>query len=106
MNCNTDRIVREIESRFTQVQTVAQGYKYLLPKNLVDPACEIEINELHTDFDHNDFIQESTRLQTFASAANRTEELQERDALQMLQFIQKYSLGISVPNIVIEFSSL
>ena len=91
MNTNMNRVLDEITTRSQQVFDIAEEYQYLLPKNLLDLTHEAVIDEQHTDFDHQQFHQERTRLQTFVSAAKLSQQLRGADPLELLQFIQKYN---------------
>ena len=78
----------------------------LTPSNLLNAKYECQLSHNHDDINKEDFLIERNRLQSFISVAatqgeNREIDLHKGGPFELLQFIQKYSLGNSVPNIVI-----
>ena len=53
------------------------------------------------DISKEEFQIERQRLQNFIAGSERQEDIMGNGSLELLQFIQQFNLGISVPNIVL-----
>ncbi|CAB4064827.1 unnamed protein product [Lepeophtheirus salmonis] len=93
-----DRLVGEISSRFENLQNIAKKYIFLTPSKVLDKQNDCNLDVLDKNIQREEFLIESTRLSNYFAAAD-AEEME--GPLQLLQFIQKYNLTDSVPNIVI-----
>ena len=93
-----DRLVGEISSRFERLQNIAKKYIFLTPSNLLDKEYNCNVDAFDENIQREDFLIERARLQNYFAAADAADM---EGPLQLLQFIQKYNLTDSVPNIVI-----
>ena len=102
MFSSMDRVIQEITLRFQQLHELAEKYAFLTPMNLLDDKYECHLNTDHNEIDKEEFLVERKRLQHFISVAAKDEiQMWDKGPLELLQFIHKFSLGNSVPNIVI-----
>lgn len=102
MFSSLDRVIQEITLRFQQLHELAEKYAFLTPLNLLDDKYECQIDHDHDDIDKEEFLVERKRLQHFVAVADKDRiQTWKEGPLEILQFIQKYNLGNSVPNIVI-----
>lgn len=96
-----DRIVREIETRFSQLEEISKKFAFLTPSKLLDPEFECDLTLATDEIDKAEFLVERQRLIHFVAAAGQQSSLESCGPLDLLVFIQKFSLNISVPNIVV-----
>lgn len=98
-----DKIIQEMTTRFQQVQEIADKFGFLTPAKLLDSKYECDLSHVLEDIDKDEFQMERRRLQQFvaSSESEAEEDIRGKGPLELLQFIQKLNLGISVPNIVI-----
>ena len=104
MFSSLDRVIQEINSRFKQLHELAKKYIFLTPTYLIDEQYECQLTDInHDDIDKNEFLLERKRLQRFIAVATSQGEtnMWKEGPLELLQFINKYNLGNSVPNIVV-----
>ncbi|XP_029639395.1 uncharacterized protein LOC115214319 [Octopus sinensis] len=93
-----DRLVEEMTSRFERLHDIAKKYTFLTPSNLLDKECNCDVDAFDENTRRENFLVERARLQNYLAAA----DAEDMDGpLQVLQFIQKYNLIESLPNIVI-----
>ncbi|XP_014770203.1 uncharacterized protein LOC106869141 [Octopus bimaculoides] len=93
-----DRLVEEITSRFERLHDIAKKYTFLTPFNLLDKKCNCDVDAFGENIKRENFLVERARLQYYLAAVD-AEDME--GPLQVLQFIQKYNLIDSLPNIVI-----
>ncbi|RLU15917.1 hypothetical protein DMN91_011674 [Ooceraea biroi] len=96
-----DRIIQEMTSRFQQLQDLSEKFSFLTPSKLLDPQYVCDLGGTTDEINQAEFLVERQRLQQFIGASDRHESLKNEGPLELLRFIQEFSLGISVPNIVI-----
>ncbi|XP_069582652.1 zinc finger MYM-type protein 1-like [Ranitomeya imitator] len=104
MYLSLDRVIQEITTRFQQLHALAEKYAFLTPSHLLDDKYECQLNQDHDDINKEEFLIERKRLKSFLYVAvtqDKKETWKEDSPLELLQFIVKYSLENSVPNIVI-----
>uniref|UniRef100_A0A8D0BQ35 HAT C-terminal dimerisation domain-containing protein n=1 Tax=Salvator merianae TaxID=96440 RepID=A0A8D0BQ35_SALMN len=103
MYFSLDRVIQEITTRFQQLHVLAEKYAFLTPSNLLGEKYECQLNHNYDDINKEAFLIERKRLQSFISVAVKQDkkETWKDSPLELLQFIVKYSLENSVPNIVI-----
>ena len=100
MFSSLDRVIEGITLRFQQLHALAEKYAFLTPLNLLDDKYKCQLDQDHDDFDKEEFLIERKRLQHFIAVAD-IEGIKMRREGPFVQFIQKYNLGNSVPNIII-----
>lgn len=103
MFLSLDRVIQEITTRFEQLHVLAEKYAFLTPSNLLNEQYDCQLNHHHNDINAEEFLTERKRLQRFISVAASQDETETWNdgPLELLQFILKYRLENSVPNIVI-----
>ena len=102
MFSSLDRVIEGITLRFQQLHALAEKYAFLTPLNLLDDKYKCQLDHDHDDFDKEEFLIERKRLQNFIAVADiEGIKMRKEGPLELLQFIQKYNLGNSVPNIII-----
>ncbi|XP_018494653.1 zinc finger MYM-type protein 1-like [Galendromus occidentalis] len=103
MYASMDRITQEVKSRFNQIHSIAEKYEFLIPRNLLNADYLCTLEEHSKDIDLELFVFERVRLQTLVASADDEEQAQIRTKgpFELLQFIQRYALGSSLPNIVV-----
>ena len=93
-----DRLTEEISCRFQQVHNLANKYTFLIPSNLLDDNYDCQLGGFDEDIEKEKFFAERKRLQYVVKASEKDKI---DGPLELLNFIQRYQLGDSVPNIVI-----
>jgi len=73
----------------------------LVPSELLDPEYDCNLDSVPVDVSKEEFQLERQRLQNFIAGSERQEDIMDNGPLELLQFIQQFNLGISVPNIVL-----
>ena len=102
MLSSMDRVIQEIDQRFQQLHGLAEKYAFLTPMNLLDENYECQLVTEHDEIDKDEFLMERKRLQHFIFVSVKGEVKSRNEGpLELLQFIKKYNLENSVPNIVI-----
>ena len=103
MFSSLDRVIQEITLRFQQLHALAEKHAFLTPLNLLNDKYKCQLHHDHEDINKEEFLIERKRLLNFISVAATQDETEtwKEGPLELLQFIQKYNLGNSVPNIVI-----
>ncbi|XP_026747537.1 uncharacterized protein LOC113508656 [Trichoplusia ni] len=96
-----DKIIQEMTTRFQQIQEISDKFGFLMPAKLLDSKFECDLSHVLEDIDKDEFQMERKRLQQFIACSESEEDISGKGPLELLQFIQKLNLGISVPNIVI-----
>ncbi|XP_063242660.1 zinc finger MYM-type protein 1-like [Bacillus rossius redtenbacheri] len=98
-----DKIIQEMTTRFKQIQEISDKFGFLMPAKLLDSKFECDLSHVLEDIDKDEFQMERKRLQQFVvfACSESEEDISGKGPLELLQFIQKLNLGISVPNIVI-----
>jgi len=70
-------------------------------QKLLYPEYDCNLNSVPVDVSKEEFQFERQRLQNFIAGSERQEDIMDNGPLELLQFIQQFNLGISVPNIVL-----
>ena len=76
-------------------------FYFLVPSKLVDPEYDCNLDSGPVDVSKEEFQLERQRLQNFIARSEQSEDIMDNGPLELLQFIQQFNLGISVPNIVL-----
>ena len=104
MFSSLDRVIQEVNLRFQQFHELAEKYVFLTPTYLIGNQYECQLTQLdHNNIDKDEFLVERKRLPHFIAVATSHGETNawKEDPLKLLQFINKYNLANSVPNIVV-----
>ena len=74
-------------------------------QKLLDPEYDCNLNSVPVDVSKEEFQFERQRLLNFIAGSERQEDIMDNGPLKLLRFIQKFNLGICVPNIVLMLRS-
>ncbi|KAL0896156.1 hypothetical protein ABMA27_012106 [Loxostege sticticalis] len=94
-----NKIIQEMTTRFQQIKEISDKFGFLTPAKLLDSKYKCDLSHVLEDIDKDEFQMERKRLQQFVASSELEEDIRGKEPLEILQFIQKLNLGISVPNI-------
>ena len=101
MLCAVDRITEELTSRFEQLFALANRFDFLMPANLLNESYHSQLDQIDENVPLEEFLSERKRLQHFVMVAGAVMNEKLEHPLELLQFIQKFKLADSLPNVVI-----
>jgi len=71
-------VIEELTLRFQQLHALAQKYAFLAPLNLLDDKYKCQTDHDHDNFNKEEFLIESKRLQHFTTVSDIIEGLRIR----------------------------